>query len=242
MRENKLLNKLERKFGNFGLPNLMNLIVFGMAVVFMLDTFINPDYEVSFWSLIYFNRDAVFSGQVWRIITFVFEPPSTSLLFVVFALYFYWLIGNTLERQWGTFRFNVYYFTGMLGSIIGGLITGYATNAYIHLTMFLAFAILYSNFQVLVFFVIPVKMKWLAWLDAILLVFSLIFNDWPGRIAILISIANFLLFFGLDLWDATKRFFRRIFNKKKKNALNNNQNQGKRYDHWWDDQNNNPFK
>lgn len=242
MREHKLLNKLERKFGNFGIPNLMSLIVFGMAIVFVLDTFINPDYEVSFWSLIYFDRNAVFAGQIWRIITFVFEPPGSGLLFAVFALYFYWLIGDTLERQWGTFRFNVYYLTGMLGSVIGGLITGYATNYYLNLTLFLAFAILYANFQVLVFFVIPVKMKYLAWLDAILLVFSFIFNTWQGRIALLISIINFLLFFGLDLWDATRRFFRRMFNKLKKRSPGNNNRNNNWNNHWWDDQNNNPFK
>lgn len=238
MREHKLLNKLERKFGNLGIPNLMTLIVFGMAIVFMLDTFSNPDYDVTFSSLIYFSRDAIFSGQVWRLITFAFDPPGSSLLFIIFTLYFYWLIGNALESHWGTFRFNVYYFTGMIGTMIGGLMTGFATNYYLNMSLFLAFAMLYANFQILVFMVIPVRMKYLAWLDAIFLIYEFCISDWNHRIAILISIANFLLFFGPDLWDSIRRFFRRM---KRRSSGNITQSKS-RNDHWWNDKNNNPFK
>lgn len=248
MREHKLLNKLERKFGNFGIPNLMTLIVFGMSIVFVLDTFINPDYDYDFTSLIHFSKADIMKGQVWRVITFVFEPPPASLLFVVFVLYLYWMIGSALEANWGTFRFNVYYLVGVLGTIVTGLITGYATNYYLNMSLFLAFAMLYPNMEMRLFFLIPIKLKYLALLDSIFLLAAFVMSGWYVKLLLLVSFINFLLFFGLDLLDATSRFFRRLFNKFKKRSPGNhrnhnqNNNNGNWNNHWWDDQNNNPFK
>lgn len=241
MNQLRWLNRLERKFGRFAIPNLMGIIVFGMAIVFVIDTFINPEYEFNLSSLLYFDRDLILQGQVWRLITFIFIPPDSQILFIIFALYFYWMIGSALEAQWGAFRFNMFYLTGIVSTIIAGCITGGATGSYLNLTLFLAFAMLYPNFQLLLFFFIPVKIKWLAWLDAILLVISLIFNTWTGRIALLVSIGNFLLFFGKDLVQATKLFFRRLGNKRRKSQYTQNDNQKNWKNHWWDDNNNNPF-
>lgn len=207
----QFLNKLERKYRKYAIPNLMTIIVFGMGLVFLLDSFTgaNPDYAYGLSSLLYFDRNAVFHGQVWRILTFLFLPPDSDPFFILFSLYLYWLIGNTLERQWGSFKFNIYYLCGMLGTIISGLITGYATNTFLNLSLYLAFAILFPNFEILLFFFIPLKMKYIAILEGIGLVISLIFSSWTNRICILISLANILLFFGKDLYKSIRAFIRR---------------------------------
>ncbi|MDE7121862.1 MAG: rhomboid family intramembrane serine protease [Oscillospiraceae bacterium] len=207
----QLLNKLERKYGKFAISNLMTIIVFGMGLVFLLDSFTsaNPDYEYGLTSLLYFDRDAVFHGQIWRILTFLFLPPDSSPFFIVFALYFYWLIGNVLERKWGSFKFNIYYLCGILGTIISGMITGYATNMFLNLSLYLAFAILFPDFEILLLFFIPVKMKYLAILEGILLVISLIFSDWTDRLCILFSLVNLILFFWKDLYNQIRYWNRR---------------------------------
>ncbi len=88
------------------------------------------------------------------------------MFFIAFSLYFYYLIGTALEREWGSFWFDVYYFCGAIGTVIAGFITGSATNYYLNMSLFFAFAALYPNFQVLLFFFIPIKIKWLAYVDA----------------------------------------------------------------------------
>ena len=223
------LNKLERKFGKFAIPNLMTILIFGMALVFLLDTFTaaNPDYTYSLSQLLYFDRDLIMQGQIWRIVTFLFLPPDDNILFALFALYFYWLIGKSLENQWGSFRFNVYYFIGVIGTLIGGIIMGATTNTYLNLSLFLAFAVLFPNFEVMLFFILPIKIKYLGILDGALLLFTLIIGSLPDKVAIIASILNFILFFGNDFIQGIKAFVRR-----KKYQKQN---------HWWDDKNN-PWK
>lgn len=241
MPNHKLLNKLERRFRRFAIPNLMTILIFGMSIVAMIDIFINPSYEVNLSSILAFDKALILQGQVWRILTFVMIPPGYSILTIAFTLYFYWLLGTALENQWGSFRFNVYYFTGMIGTIIGGMITGYATNYYLNLSLFLAFAMLYPNHQVYLLFMIPIKMKFLAFVDGLFLLYIFRFSDWSNRIALLISIANFLLFFMPDVWYHTRMFFRRIYYKFKR-PQNRGGGQTKNWkNHWWNDKNNTPF-
>ena len=120
---------------------------------------------------------------------------------MVFWLYLYWLIGSSLESCWGGFNFNVYYFSGVVFAAIGGFITGFATVHYLNLTLFLAMAVVNPNMQLLLFFFIPVKMKWLAWVDTAFLIYNLIFTPFMShRIVIVMSMLNFLLFFGGDFF------------------------------------------
>ena len=119
------LNKLERKVGKFSIPNLMNLILVGMAVVFLSDIFLSVQYGTTLSSYLYFSRSAIFHGEVWRILSFLFIPINSSPIWILFSMYFYWLIGSGLEREWGSFRFNVFYLCGAIGTILSGLITGY---------------------------------------------------------------------------------------------------------------------
>ncbi|MDR0395823.1 MAG: rhomboid family intramembrane serine protease [Oscillospiraceae bacterium] len=175
------------------IQNLMYYVVGGMAVVFLMD-FIGMG--ASRW--LFFDRAAIARGQVWRLLTFVFLPPQTSLLWIIFSLYFYWLIGNTLESQWGSFKFNLYYLLGIVGAILGGLITGYVDNTYINLSLFLAFAAMFPDFQMYLFFFLPIKMKWLALLDVLLYAYNFIIGSWSVRAAIVLSLLNVALFFGGD--------------------------------------------
>lgn len=224
------LNKLERKFGKYAIPNLMTIFIFGMGLVFLLDTFTaaNPDYEYYLSDLLYFDRELVMQGQVWRLVTFLFLPPASSPLFAVFALYFYWMIGRTLENQWGSFRFNVYYFIGVIGTLIGGIIMGATTNTYLNLSLFLAFAVLFPDFEVMLFFILPIKIKYLGMLDGALLLFALITSSLPDKVAIIASVLNFILFFGKDFIQRIKAFIRRKKYQKQS--------------HWWNDDKNNPWK
>ncbi|MFQ9149157.1 MAG: hypothetical protein ACLR5G_13260 [Eubacteriales bacterium] len=118
------LEKLRRRFGRFGIPNLMLIIVGAMAIVFVMDFAVMAASGRSLSSVLAFDRAMIFRGQVWRIFTFLFIPPSSSLLFAALTLYFYWLIGSTLENQWGSFGFTLYYLLGVVGAIVCGFISG----------------------------------------------------------------------------------------------------------------------
>ncbi len=114
-------------------------------------------------------------------------------------------MGQALEHEWGALRFNLFYLCGIIGALISGLITGYATNSYLNLSLFLGFAMFYPNYQVLIFFFFPIKVKWLAWMDVALLAFSFFMSGLGGKLAILFSVLNVLIFFYRDLWYEIKR-------------------------------------
>lgn len=116
---------LARKFGKYAIFYLMMYIVAFMAAVFVLDMLM----PVNLTAYFVFNKAAILRIQLWRLVTFLFLSPDSSIVWILFSLCFYWMIGSALENQWGSFRFNMYYLFGMLGSIISGMITGYATTA-----------------------------------------------------------------------------------------------------------------
>ena len=189
------MDKLDRKFGRFALKHLMTVIVIGTALVWILNYIVYLNTGVLIDSYIDFNREAILHGQVWRLVTFLFVSTEFNPIMLMISLYFYWLIGNSLERAWGSFKFDLFYLCGVLGAIGSGFITGYATVYYLNLSLFLAFALLYPNHRVLLFFFIPIKMKWLAIFDLVCIAFLLVFNTWAGRIAIFVALANIALFF-----------------------------------------------
>lgn len=203
------LNKMERKFGRFAIPNLINYIVVLVALGGFLGM-VSPYFYIDFLML---DVGKVLKGQVWRLFTFILEPQiggmnPINLLFFAFLLYMYFLFGRSLENAWGAFRFNLYFFSGVLLSILAAFLVYFTTGdlyyvglTYIYQAMFLAFASLYPNVQFLLFFIIPVKVKWLAYLEGFYLVYtiidSLLHGNFVLAIAILVSLANFLLFFFL---------------------------------------------
>ena len=192
----KLLNRLEQHFGRYrGIRNLMTIIVAAMAVVYVADLVLGPALGFYLSDKLTFNRVAIFHGEIWRIITFVITPPSSSIFFIIMQLGFIYFTGSMLQNRWGTMRFNLFYFCGMIGSMIAGFITGYATSYYINLSMLLAVAILYPMMQVNLNGFIPLRLKWLAILDIVLLLPGLFNGTWGERIAIVVSLLNVALFF-----------------------------------------------
>ncbi len=208
---NKFLNNLERKIGKYAITNLSLYIIIAYVIGYLLA-------YTGYMGIFTLHPYYIFNNyQIWRIFTWIFVPPTGLSLFTVIMLYFYYQLGTTLERTWGAFRYNVYIFSGLIFTIIGALglylITtlnggdpqrmgdvisvGFST-AYINLSIFLAFAVTYPNIQVLLFFVIPVKVKWMAYIYAVLLGYQFFFDPSigpAGRVAIIMSLLNFLVFF-----------------------------------------------
>lgn len=200
--ELKWLDKLERKFGRFAIRGLMTYIIGFTGFVFLL---IKLDF--SYYEKLTLNLPAVLRGEVWRLITYIFIPDTFDILWIAFTLYLYYMIGNQLEHEWGSFKFNVYYLIGMLGTTIAVLLTGgYGTATYLNLSLFLAFAYLYPNYEFLLFFVLPVKVKYLAWLDLGYIVLTVLRPDVDMSIkaAAIVSIINYFIFFGKDIFTNSK--------------------------------------
>ncbi|SHF12550.1 rhomboid family intramembrane serine protease [Alkalibacter saccharofermentans] len=196
------LQKLERKISRFAIHNLMYYIVALTGLVFILSMFFGSE----FISRLYFFPAAIMRGEIWRVITFVFIPPSFSPIWIIFALYFYYMIGKTLEQQWGTARFNLYYLFGVAGTVVASLIAGtVGMPTYLNLSLFLAFAHLFPDFQVLLFLIIPVKMKYLAYLNWFFFGMTILTGSMSERVAAIVALANFFIFFYGDFTRGIKR-------------------------------------
>lgn len=208
-----VLNKLERRFRNFAIPNLMMYII-GFNFLVFAATYVKPDANVI--GRLMLDPGLVMEGELWRLLTFLFIPPSFSLFWILFALYFYYMVGSRLEHEWGSFRFNLYYLVGMSGAIIAAFITGYGSTAlYLNLSLFLAFAYIYPDFEILLFFIVPVKIKYLAWLNWAFIVFTLLTEPLPDKAAAIASLLNYFLFFGKDIVTNIKTGKTAFSNRKK---------------------------
>lgn len=203
------LNKLERKFGRFAVPNLIVWLIGAYTIGFVLYS-VNPGI-IEYLVLSPYH---ILHGQVWRLVTWIFMPTDFSLISLLIMAMFYFQLGTTLERNWGTFRFNVYIFGGMLFTVLGafmlygimyllnGQVTvdmlligyGFSTN-YINMSIFLAFALTYPEMQILLMFIIPIKMKWMAIVYGVLVALEFFGSGWAGKIAIVMSLLNFIIFF-----------------------------------------------
>lgn len=191
--------KLERRFGKYVVPNLMKYICVIYVVGYLIQMF-NPLLYFYYLDL---DAEAILHGHIWRIITFIFYPPSTSFLWMIVALFVYYSLGMTLERVWGTFKYNFFYFTGVillvLAAILIYLVTGYSVQlypTYMTFSIFLAYALTFPDTTFLLYFIIPIKAKWLAIAEVVLYLFY--FVALPGlgnKVAILVSLLNVALFF-----------------------------------------------
>lgn len=199
------MDKMERKFGQYAVPNLTQFIILTYVVGYVI-YFLTPNI------LNYLTLEPYYivRGEVWRIVTWLLLPPKKPGLFTIIMLLFYYSIGTTLERTWGEFRYNVYIFGGILITMIGAFIyygikilTGtqmYAMGGnfstyYISLSIFLGFAASYPNMKILLYFIIPLRIKWLAYLEAAFLAVSLLTGSWGTRVVIICSLMNFIIFF-----------------------------------------------
>lgn len=200
----KWIHRFPYKHPNFGVENLMKYLVIANVAVYLLAQFSN----YSAISFLAFDWQSILRGEVWRLVTFVVVPSTFSALSFALMMYFYYFVGNILERQWGTGRFTLYYLSGvvltLLGAILTGVVTGEATMfgaSYVYTSMFMAFAMLYPENQVLLFFILPIKMKYLAIAGTALFAWDMIQAalrfDILGIVVPVLALMNFIVFF----WD-----------------------------------------
>lgn len=211
------LNKLERKIGRYAIPNLIVWMIGAYTIGFVLYT-VSP----GILNLLTLSPYHILHGQIWRLFTWILMPTESNLIFLLIMALFYYQLGTTLERTWGTFRFNVYIFSGMIFTVIGAFVLyaiyyvqnlsaitampalaanlssslgwGYSVN-YINMSIFLAFAVMYPDMQVMLYFIIPIKMKWMAIVYGVLIVYNFVMSGWAGRISIVMSMLSFIVFF-----------------------------------------------
>jgi hypothetical protein len=196
----RLLARLERRLGRYAIPNLILFVIAGMAMVFVL-SLQRPEVV----DRLELDMYAVRHGQYWRLVTFLIIPPSGTT-WLLLNLYFMWWIGSSLEQHWGSFKFNVYYFTGAAGAIVAAAITGYGTNLWLNdASLLLAFATLFPDVEILLFFILPIRVKWLGMLTAAPMLYFLAVGGWGMRASILASFAGYLLFFTGHWWSLLRR-------------------------------------
>ncbi len=201
------LDRFCLKHPNFGIPGLMKYIAIGNVAVYLLDIFSRGYASM----LLMFFPDAIRHGQVWRLVTFLIVPVSSfnprdllTVLWFVMSTFFYYYIGTALERQWGSTRFTVFYALGAVLNMALGFATGSVISMYyVNMSMFFSFATLYPDLQVLLYGLIPLKVKWLAWFDAALFAFdilrSLLARQWVSAILPILALLNYFIFFWEDL-------------------------------------------
>lgn len=204
------LNKMERKFGRYAIHNLTKYMIGCYAIGYIL-LYAGNLFGFSITGYLTLSPYHILHGQIWRIVSWLLIPPPTSnLVFVLIMLLFYYSLGETLERTWGAFRYNVYILGGVLFTVIGAFLLYFMMGAnpflsmaysmafstyYINLSIFLAFAANYPDMQVLFMMIIPMKMKWLAVLDIAYLLYDMVKGGWGIRTVILASLLNFIIYF-----------------------------------------------
>ena len=212
---------------NFGIPNLVKFIVIGNVLVYFLDMFSQgyASYALMFYT------PWILQGEVWRIVTFIFVPTSgynpsdmLSVLWFAMSLLFCYYIGNALERQWGTARFTVFYGLGVVLNIIVGFVMGSTSMYYINMSMFFAFATLYPEMQVLLMGILPLKVKWLAWIEAALFAYDVFFSlasrQWVTAVLPLVALLNYFIFFWDDLMGTLRRTGERAVYRTRPQTIN----------------------
>ena len=207
--------QLERKLSRYAIHDLTMYLVGGQGLVLLLSLAIP-----GFLGAIVLIPEAVLAGQWWRLVSFLFTPPLGNPIFAVFALYLLWFMGGALEGHWGALRYNLYVLIGFALTVAVAFAFPYnpATNIYITGSIFLAFAALYPDYELLLFFVLPVRIKWLALVTWLFYGYQFLTGGWAERALILAAITNFLVFFGRDLYATARYGQRRLRQQAKASA------------------------
>lgn len=206
------LSKLERKFGKFAIPNLTMILIAGFVLGYMILIF-TPEAM----NFITMNPNKILEGQVYRLFTWVVIPPRSLNLFVIIMLMFYFSIGRALEDLWGDFRYTLYIVSGIIFTDIGMMLAYFMLKSvgmnlianeslayfcstyYLCMSLFLAYAFSFPDNTVLLYFIIPIKTKWLGYLDLAYLIFEIIQYGqgqyYAGMVTVIMSILNFVIFF-----------------------------------------------
>lgn len=198
------MTRLENRFGRFAIPHLIRAIAILNGSVYLL--FLVDPKSLEWLMLL---PDRVYAGEIWRLVTFLFIPQFGGIMpgWMGAAFYIYYLIwlGDALEEAMGAFRVNLFYLFGVLGCIIAALITGSGfSGALLNGSLFLAFARFYPELMIYIFFVLPVKVKWLAWLTAAGMLFGFVTGPDSYRLALVATMLNYLLFFGRDIYEQAR--------------------------------------
>jgi hypothetical protein len=193
----RLIEKLQRRFGRFAVPHVTE----GLIACQVLTYFFHQS-NPAFLESVRLVPSRVFEGQVWRIVTFLCETPPMHPVFAFFFWYMFYLMGTTLENTWGTFRYNVYLLVGWAATVAASCLQPDAAASIVFLqgSVFLAFAYLYPDFQFLIFFILPVKVKWLALLQWIGYFWAVMVGSPMTQLLVLSSVCNFVLFFWHDIF------------------------------------------
>ncbi len=196
MTEPSLIDRLERRFDRFAIPGLIRAIAGFQVICFIL-----LQMKPGFVQVLALTPAAWQNWEIWRFISFTFIPGTNSLIFIIFVVMILILIGDQLEAEWGKFRLNLYYFAtvvclwgGVLLSdpVLGGVI-GAMAGTFLYSSLFLAFAMVLPNYTFMLFFVLPVKVKWLAMLNGAILLWQFM-TVAPLRLPILLALIPFACF------------------------------------------------
>lgn len=199
-------DRLERYLGVLCIPQLAAFLV-GMNAIVWVMSLMRP----AFPTMLTLDPGLVMQGQVWRVFTFLLIPPTMAPIWMFFWLYLLYIYATALETEWGDFRFNLFYGIGAMSTILASMLLGAGlSNVTLNTTIFLAFAMLYPDFELLLFFVLPVKVKWLAWLAWAAIGWNMFIGSTVTRVALFSGLVNYFVFFGADHWqDLKSRWVRR---------------------------------
>lgn len=207
-----MLDKLEKKFGKYAINNLIVYLLAGYAIGYLLQ-FGQRFTGVPYINYLTLEPYYILRGQVWRLISWVLIPPDTSIIWALIMFMLYYQLGSVLEQTWGAFRFNVYIFGGMLFTVLGafvvfalyggdipvGVIGATTSTYYINLSIFLAFSTCFPDMQVMLYFIIPIKMKWMSIFYLVVIgyevVNAIIAGAFYAAVPIIASLLNFFIFF-----------------------------------------------
>ncbi len=201
-----MLSKLERKLRRFAVPNVTLFLIVGQVLVYFVAQ-VRPQAMEN----IRLIPARVLEGEVWRLFTFVVEPPTDNLLFAFFFWYLFYLMGTALEHQWGVFRYNAFLLIGYVASVAAAFLVPEqpASVSFLQGSVFFAFAALFPDFVMYLFFVLPVKIKWLAILAGIAVFLAFAQGDWSTRAMIAANVLNLFVFFSKDVFDRIRGWRRR---------------------------------
>ncbi len=191
---------------NKGIRNLMLYIVIGTVIMYFFSI---ADQSGLLYRWLRFDGQAILRGQVWRLVSYIFIPSAGNPLLFAISMYFYYVVGKAIEQYWGIFRFNLYYFCGVLITDLGALLLGVdASVGHLNLSLILAFATLFPENRVLLFMIIPLKMKYLAWFYFVLTIWEVLVLSFPFNLFPIFALLNYFLFFGSSIGGILPEFLR----------------------------------
>ena len=188
-----MIERLERKFNRFVIPRLTYALIAGQVIVFIMSF-----WDDSLLARLLLDPDHVAAGEYWRLVTFIFLPSSAEWFYFLIFVWVNLLFGRALEQQWGDFKFNLYMLLGYLTSVVTAFLFDVPLGNFSLMTaIFFAFAVEFPDFELLLFFVLPVKVRYLAiflWIGTILV--PLVFRPGPSTLAVLTALGHYFVFLG----------------------------------------------